>query len=423
MMIKIHPTGQANALVRARRPHLGAARRRGVAIYVLTLMIAMLVTGTAATLLSLQMANRRLYRNLADARQAELAALAGLEWSLNRYQSDPAWRSTASSGAVMPLAGTPGIVTATLTDADGDFQNDDTQPAELDVSADVNGALFKLSVSLDPVPHEALSWAIYASAQVWVLSTATVRGPVFAGGGISNFASINITNNAAFSTLPSGVIFGNVPNVKLASFVDPFPPPTLAYYLSRATDLIDGGGTFTLRDASLTSTFNSKGLANPDGIYHIDAGGRSVDLDSMFLRGTLIITNTGSNDVTFRGGCRLEPGPAGYPTLLVSMGSGNLTFTPNGPLDEPASGVDFNRDGDKLDVIAPGVYGIVWTNAATTTLGGTDTTYRGSIIAREVDVSGSVTIDDDPGLANLLRHGFTDNKLHLRRGSVRETAP
>ncbi len=416
------PTHDTTGAHRIRR----ATRRRGAAIYVLTLMVAMLVTGTAGTLLAMQMANRRLHRNVSGARQAELFARGGVEWALAKYQSDIAWRSTAVSGAITRVTPEPGaFVDTALTDVDGDFTDDDTEAAVVTVAADVDGAVFKMSASLDPQPHETLARAIYATGKVSVLSATTVRGPVHASGGFSNFASINTSNDASFTTYPSGTVFGIIPKLQYVDSVEPFPAPGSGYYTVRATPLTSVGITFDLIGVSLSETFNTTGgLVNPEGVYHINAGNRAVNIQNVFLRGTLIITNIGPNSVTIGGrGCRFERGTAGYPTLLVYGGSGDLMINPGGGLDESVEGYDVNQDGDVVDVLPSGIFGAMWTDRFLTTLGGTDVTYQGSIIARWVVISGSVTIDDDPALAGLLVPSFTDNKLHLRRGSIREVSP
>ncbi|MEE9294763.1 MAG: hypothetical protein V3W34_07365 [Phycisphaerae bacterium] len=398
--------------------------RRAAAIYVLTLMIAMIVTATATTLLALQMANRRLHRNLGDALQAEYIAYAGLDWALGKYQNDPSWRSTAVSGADIVLNLIDGIGTnVTITDPTNDFTDNDTEPVALAISSDANGALFSFTAGLDPAPHEALGYAIYASGTVTFSKVATVRGPIYSDQGFTAFLGVNNLDNGGFRMLETGSVFGTVPNLTIVPSAGPHLTPNLEFYISRATQLASAGIDFDLIDARVSSSSSTEGGANGEGVYHIDAEGAKVKLRNVYLKGTLIITNTAGNDVEIVDGCRMEPGAAGYPTLLVACWPGSLTIAPVMPLDEAGRGVDFNDDGDTQDVIPSAFFGVIWTDAPVTTLGGDGVPYTGSIIAGDVNVVDAVVIDDDPNLAGRLMHGFTDGKLHLRRGSIRATTP
>lgn len=420
-----------------RNKHVAARtrfRRRGVAIYLLTLMIAMVVTSTAVALLSMQMANRRLNRNITDAQQAELLSQAGLEWALATYQADTSWRSTADSGDDIEFSiAAESNVTVTLSDADDDFENDDADPATLTVAADVYGASYSFTAVLEPAPHETLARAIYATGEVWFWTSSIIKGPVHADDGYWAGVAPSVFDNGGFSTLSSGTVSGPIAPVNVVPPVDPFSTPDLDYYLSRATELTDSDGVFRLDQMTISRTANTQGPINTEGVYLIDAVGRDVVIEDVYLRGTLIILSSIGRNVTFQGGCYFEAGDFGYPTLLIAGRPTNVTFNPSDPLteclDRGDGGVcddvalDYNGDGDTDDVFPSGFYGIIWTNGWLTTLAGSGTTYRGSIIAREVDVSGSVTIDDDAGIAGGLVHSFTDRRLHLRRGSILEVTP
>jgi hypothetical protein len=94
-------------------------------------------------------------------------------------------------------------------------------------------------------------------------------------------------------------------------------------------------------------------------------------------------------------------------------------------LSESQNGIDFNGDGDDTDDLGLGFLGLIWTNAPLTTLRSrnTTTTFRGSVIANDVFLQDFVVVNDDPDLADRLVPEFTDERLHLRRGSVHEIAP
>lgn len=404
-------------------------RRRGAGLYLATLMLSLLVTGTGATLISMQMSARHLQDNLDGADQSALVGQAGMEWALMTVQNDSEWRSNAEDGdynqVTLDLA-PYGSVEVTVTDPDGDFQDDDTDTATLTIASDVDGAVQAFDATLEPYPHQALSHAIHASNWVTTWPGVTILGPIHADAGVTDLGGLTTGDNASFSTLSgTGFLSPSLPNPEYVDSAEPAPTPNLAFYLDQATSLFDGGADFNLSNAALSSSFSTEGATNSEGIYLINAGGRRVKLRHVYVKGTLIITNTGGRDVIFEHACRFETGDQGYPILLVDCAPGDFIINMTHLLDEEAWGVDFNGNGDDEEVLSLGFFGLVWANANLITFksNGVATTFRGSAIGSDFYLQDTVILDDDPGLATRLIPGFTDGMLHFQRGSMREIDP
>lgn len=403
-------------------------RRRGGGLYVMTFMIAVLVTSTGTAMLSMQMANRRLQTNLTVAKQAEISARSGLEWAMGKFYSDTSWRSSAVSGeeTKLELNGTPNQeISMILSDATADFQDDDTQEATLTVSSVVDGSVYDFAATLEPRPHETLARAIYSRSEVWFVGgVATVMGPIHADRGYSVEDGVDTSDNASFTTLTDGSVFGSMPEVSFVAAVEALAGPGLAHYVARATPLSgDAGDPNKYTGVGVAGPLVTRGLPNAESIYLVDGGGSAVIFEDAYFKGTMIIVNTGGNDVIFQGGCRFEEGGTGLPLLLIATDSSSVYMEPDRPLDEDVLRSDLNLNGTPSEIIPSAFTGVIWTNAQLTVLGGVGTTFRGSIIANDLDILGGVVVDDDPDLADDLMHGFTDGRLHLRQGSIRELTP
>jgi hypothetical protein len=399
-------------------------KRRAAGMYAMTLLVSVLITGIGGTLVSMQMANRRLDRNLTDAIQADLMTRSALEWTLLTYQNTPDWRAKAVVGSTAtryPVA-LKGFVVS-LTDATGDFTDDDTASVELVVKSTADGAIGALAATLEPQAHHALGHAIHTSSSVMLAQTAAVGGTLFAGESVDAGQGFDVVGDLVLETPDVSAVGGGVSFVRGDIGDATSPTPDMTFYVSRATPLTSPDSVFLLERALLTETYSTFGVVNPDGIYHIDAGGRDVLLSDVEVVGTLIITNTLGASVTIADGGRYVTGSLRYPTLLIDVASqGDVFITVGASFNEkspPKADVDYNQDGDALDTITSEFTGILWTNANKLELTDGGVTHTGSIIAGWMSVGDGVTVVGDPTLSKTLVPGFTDNKLHLKSGSVR----
>jgi len=392
-------------------------------MYMAVLLIAMLLTGAGITLISVQRADRRIQGNIGRGEQAALTAQTGMEWLFWDVNNDADWRTTRvhPDATTLEVSGL-GTLGMKVADPDGDFADDDTDQVQLSVTASHGGSSQTLQAVATPKTHPALQFAVFGNRDVSFESNATVAGPIRSNGDIIAYSTVALTDNAAFQTVSGNWISSSLEPAGYTDQAMSFPAPDLAFYANQATVVSASGNPRSISDVNLTDTNNTLGTANPKGIYWIDAGGYDLEISWTHVRGTLIITNVYSY-VWFAEPCWIEPGDAGYPTIIVYAPGREVWIAMSaGELDEDESSVDFNEDGDTDDTFAPSVGGVVWTNASDLWLRGS-WSLTGCAIGNYVHMYNGIRIDDDPDLQDRLVPGFTDGKLHLVPGSIREVAP
>jgi len=405
---------------------LKVAARRAVALYLSTLMISVLIAGTAISLVGLQRTSGRIQTNTAAWEQSEWLARAGLEYVLWVSRSDKSWRSVFDPGSAekIDVSGL-GKIEVTLTDpADGNLADDERQRIGIQVSATSGGVTQTLQAFADPAPHAALGFALFSTGSIDLGQSVSIAGPVRAHTNIGAGTPLTVLDGASFETLAGATIAAALTPATYSSRSISAPAPNPVFYSSRATTLSLSGSRLDLFNANLTETANTLGTPNAQGIYAIYAGSKDVRIENVHLRGTLIIVTASGQKVEFTNPIWFEPGPLGYPTLLINNGSGVVAFTvPADGLQESDAGIDFNQDGDQKDVFDSAVSGLVWTNGSVVELGDVGMKFTGCVVGSDITVNQGVQLDDDADLAAKLLPGFTDGKAHLVRGSVREVAP
>ncbi len=407
---------------------------RGAALYATTLLLCITVTGAGLGLVTLQMAHRRLQRNLQLSAQTSMALQSGMDWTFWMVDSDPNWRTSVVSGQDYDLASV-GLdqVTMRLEDTDGNLADDDTDPAVLTVTSVTQIAASggqavctrRLRLTAAPAPHRALAFTVFSRDAVAFTGGVAVSGPVRAQGNITDDGTTALTAGASFETVTGNTISPGLQPVTFASSAMASPAPDLAFYTNQATLLASSsGGNFDVRDAAFTSTSSSQGAANANGVYWIDAGGQEVRLENVYVKGTLVITNTRGSDINFERPCRLEQGTLGYPVLLADAATGRIefAFASGERLDETRANRDFNGDGDSADQVSPAISGLVWTRSASVILGNSGWDFTGCIIGSNIQVTGGVQLKRDATIRSRVVPGFTDGRLHIVRGTIAEVA-
>lgn len=422
-----------------RAPRAGAAGvsrtqtrrvRRGVMLYGATLMLSMLVTGMCITLVSLQMASRRMQTNLRDRRNGQGLSHTGMEFALATVQADAAWRSTFTTQPTATIKPDGlGRIDVTVADDDGDLKDDDTEAADVTIFTRVNGLEQTFSYSAQPHPSPTLGYTIAARGTITFTNSAKVDAPLYAKTSIISGGATVTTGSAASFNVPTG---GNITatltpqNVNEESYT--MPAPDLAYYISLATPLnpTGQGGTWDITGEKVTAAYNSLGAVNAKGIYVIDIGAKNLDIRDSLIEGTLIVLGNNNNKVKVDKPVIIRPGVNPYPSLIVSLGAGSSVdlVIPNALLDEATTAEDFNGDGDKVDTLTPYISGLVYVANAVTTMGGSAWKFTGCLEVGNVTVGDGVILGD--GTTNLggqLSPGFTDNLLHPLSGSGAEVLP
>lgn len=396
-------------------------------IYAMTLLISVAVTGAGITLVTVQRADRNMQHNLADVEQARYLGQSALEWTYVYVEGEPNWRTlmeaAGSASLTIPALGTTSVA---FNDGDGVLDDNDTDTVTLSVVSTVNGLTNKLETSAQSDPHPLLGYALFV-ANVITLEDCSVRGPIYAGQSIVNAGGVvSTTGNGSYSVPAGGTISpGLAPRNTNAELLTP-PRVNVAYYVNRATAIgpTSTGAKHNLDDQRFTPTANSQGAANADGVYVLDIGKKGLDIRRVRLKGTLIIRGNGGNNIHVTDPVWFDSGRSDFPTLIVDVDNASVDFDiPNSQLVESNSNVDFNEDGDKVDVFDPSVGGLVWVRSGSAELRRSAWTFKGSLVAPSVRVRDGVVVNDQATLAAKRIPGFTDNILHLMAGSTREMGP
>jgi len=396
-----------------------------VALYATTLLISLVVVAGGVSLVTLQMAGRRLQDNIETGEQSFLLTRSGLEWALAYIDTEPNWRSVMTSGAATTLEiPDAGSLTVVISDDDGDLADCDTDPVTISVAADVSGARRGIELTAGPAPHPVLSYAVFADTSIR-LKHAIMHGPAYARDTILADRYIDTEDNGSFS-VPSGgwIDWWLEPQDEDAESVDK-PAIDVNYFVGLGTLVLVGTvDNDVLKRVNLTPTDNTQGTPNALGIYYADIGNRDLEIKDLHVKGTLIVRGSGGNKVELKKGCWFEPAGYGYPALIIDVPGGKVHFMMDRTLNEDTDlPVDFNEDGDMVDVIGSSVSGLVWTEADETIIKGNGWQFTGCLIGDYVEVDDDIVLDDDPGLAVQLIPQFTDGKLHVSEGSIRETTP
>lgn len=414
--------------------------RRAAAVYLLTLSISMLLVGVGFTLITIQRADRRLQQNLACTDELKWCARAGIEIALAVMEQKPDWRATMVGDELfkdLPV-GKGKVTVQVFDDPDGQSANNDADPLRIKVVASRDGAQSCLEARLRPRPHRALRYALFGTGvePIEFRAQATVSGPVRAHGPILANAGNQVQDDASFETMTGYAIADPLAPKRFVDTAIPAPQPPMAFYQSMATVITGSSGSHCeLKGFNLTPTSNPGGTPNPHGIYWLRAGGREVLIENLHLRGTLIISETGTNGVTFQKGLMVEPGPLSYPVLLVDCPWGTLRISPDPSMLETLItitpyvpgmdllGIDMNEDGDKLDTIPSQVRGLVWSNAAHVVLEYQQWSFSGCLIGNRITVDHGVNVDNDLALLDTSCPGFVDSAMSVEQGSIREGRP
>ncbi len=403
--------------------------RPGVVTFFLVLALAVLTLAASLAMVAGTVAQQEACMAARDGRTLEWTARSGLQWALWRTYSDPLWRTTLpvnANGAwtTQPLSVGSGSFTVYGTDpVDGDLTDDPTDPVSLTVRASVGQTVVEYLATLEPYTHPVLAFAVFSANKHIVFKNAPViEAPVRGNAALSDdkTTTVDVTAGGRLETLTGQ----NVSNTLLpyTTFV-PEEMPSLApdfdWYASRATLL----STKSISRASLTesSLYISGDVfpPNPDGIYLIDGSTDNVSLKDVYLRGTLLIDR--ADGVEISGGFRCELGPLGGPTLLVRTKPGTQVdiLIDRPVLDEPSDGVDYNADGDTVDVIASRLKGLIWTNRRLQIQPSVSLISEGLLAGNHVHINGRVYLRKYPGQESWLVPGTLGPGLRIRPGSVR----
>ena len=362
--------------------------------------------------------------------QAERVAAAGAEQALHQAATLSGWRSfVADAGPDTPLVSdvdfAGGRFTVYVYDPDNQaLILDPMRPLvirSIGVYQDTTRTLCLRAVA--PI-HEAVTYAVCSTMNNWDLDLSegiTLHGAVRANEDVrvTDSSGVHVVGDlyspsAAFVT-PS-LLDADTQHITADRSIS-MPEPDFQWFIGRASRV----NATTLTNAVLTPLVNLYGLINLDGLYYIDGGGGPVEIENLYLQGTLVINNT--NGVTFKKGLIHKAVRLDYPAILCDAPWGGLVFELDNSLSELTMILDLNGDGDLLDALPSEINGIVYNSSLLNGFvkpgSAAGVTVRGSVIARTLSLHGAnVTIDQNLDLITHPVVGFQGIGLVRVAGSL-----
>ncbi|MGE3316531.1 MAG: hypothetical protein AB7O26_15555 [Planctomycetaceae bacterium] len=354
--------------------------RRGAALYITVLSVALIVTTLGLAGLQLLTTKRQQTRTAGDLIKARSNAHSAVELALRVLANDPNWRTNYSSGVESTKfavgSTSEGTVSWILEDSDGSLTDSDTS-LRLKGVGRVGNVVQVMSVQVTTTGNAltCLEVAVCSNGLVTLNSNST----------ITTNQKLH-TNNSVAS---SGTVNSDVDSVSPISGTgyngtNTVPAPARSvpgtsvfdYYIANGTvipysSLSNAPQARQINQVVLSPSSNPYGTGtNPQGIYVIDCGGSNIRIQESRIVGTLVILNSGSGSEVLNA-VNWEPAVANYPALLVqgnflirhgaaalseSTGAGR-NYNPTGT---PYAGVE---DSDQTDTYPSVIKGIVYISA------------------------------------------------------------
>lgn len=242
------------------------------------------------------------------------------------------------------------------------------------------------------------------SATTITFRDAVLDGHIRANGNI--VATGDIDFSGTIETLSGSQVTAQIDSSQVA-FVDealPIPDLPLSELLTLCSPMMGvpfdaTANALEIENTILTPNSNPFGGLNSMGAYSLDADGRNVILRDLYVRGMIVIHDAGT--VTIDSGYHHQRVDPSLPTLVVA---GNLDMQLETSLIEAASLIDFNADGDLLDIHSPYVAGIVRASGSLTLpYAGT---VHGSAFGQSIVLVGAATLEDDAQLLSFPVRGY-----------------
>lgn len=411
------------------------------------LYVGVMITSTIVAIVGLAAMSvaRTQLRNATGGMDDELArilAQSGVELGIAQINNDPSWQTNISHGVELPAGG----VSA----------NGGTMHWQLDNGPGGNGKLLtgigrkddaevRLQVGIGTGGANTVGAPLLVSGTINILA-ATDSLVVNAGPLRCNST---VTNNGILTADVEAQGFTNG-GTHTGSTTVPGPIHDLPdsatvfdYYVSEGTLipnslLDDGSGGLSMSDVLLSPSSNPYGSPDPDGIYVINAQGKSLSIKWVRVVGTLVVINggTGFNDTELAKEVNFEPAYANYPSLMVegdllvkitdfSLSESDRSRNYNPP-GTPWQGI---TDTDTSDTYFSGFAGVVYCKGKLTLNGNNSNKaarFSGTVICDGnlvVEQDSQASIDHDPVPAGNPPPGFgTSSSGQITPGSWKRIA-
>jgi hypothetical protein len=264
----------------------------------------------------------------------------GLEAAARKAALSSTWRSDPTTWLDQRQLG-DGRVTVVASDpvdglvaVDGARGSSSADGVRLTATAIVNGLSRGLRADYLPLPHEALTQAVYGRSHICAIGVA-VEGRIRCNGEVLDYGSTAVHGDITTvtgATVSPGFDDADTDILYVASSL---AMPAVGFsWFQAAGQRITLPVSRAINNTRITSTFNPYGSASPRGIYWIDAGGGDIYLYQVAIEACLAVLNArtvyiGSADGQTTPYYHRSPDPDRLPALAVQ---GNLTMRVEGGL-------------------------------------------------------------------------------------------
>jgi hypothetical protein len=387
--------------------------RQGSA-YVLVLGVALLLTVIGmGTLLTTRLAGKQ-SGNATDWQQSGLIAQSMVEQAMSylnaQIAANPAgWRSSFTSytsGGAVAFSQTTSIGAGSWVvkdQVDGNFANNYADPFQLYGIGKVGQTTRVYSVQVVPAgsPMDVLRCGLHAGGSINTSGTITLgAGPISSNGNIKTQANISGNLEAQSQNGTAGNVHGFL---TVPAAIKPMPSPGLYnIYLAKATAIPWSTLGSGINNQLLTSTSNSFGPTNPDGVYSIVVpSGQNFTISSSRIKGTLVISMAGGCTLNITGPILWEPSRTDYPILIVQGTNVTVNITgSNTWLSESTVGLDLNGNGTTTDDLPPQYRGLIHIIGATNSVQLSNNAYILGLLVTDgaVTTNNQTSFISDPNL-------------------------
>ncbi|MDA1017122.1 MAG: hypothetical protein O3A00_22015 [Planctomycetota bacterium] len=341
--------------------------RRGAALYMIVLTVAMIVSVLGLAGLKVARIERKRATSDGDMLHARANARSAVELALRVIANDSNWRTTHTNSVETALqslgTNATGTVSWVLEDSDGSLTDTDTN-LRLKGIGRVGNTVQVSSVKLDgtlPIP-DTLQCSAYAVGNITQSSTSTTNGGPFASQSLLYVGSEIIGDAEGNPVTISGT--GSV----TGTVTDPGPNRTMPSagvwdtYMALATPIpftnfpVDpvNSNKREFNRQLLGATVNPFGPTDADGVYYIQIpAGKHLNVTKSRIHATLLIELGAGAKFDTQQSCMWDPyNGNNYPCAIVKS-SGNADFdlmSSNATLKEQqAPKFNYNPPGEPYD--------------------------------------------------------------------------
>lgn len=387
---------------------------------VVALLATMLVVGLAHET-AMRLESRQ---GLRFGATALASAQAGLEAGARRATTTTTWRSGATTWLDQRAVGDARVTVVASDPADGRVAVDGSvgsssaDPVRLTSTATYRGVARALQADYLPLPHLALTHAVYGQTHICAMGV-TLEGRVRANGDVFDYGAVTIHGDV--TTLTGATVYPNLDDedtdVIYVSGTLPLPAVDFDWFVA-AGERISLPVSRVISTTRITPTSNPYGSASARGIYWIDANYGDLYLHQVAIEACLVVLNA---DEVFVGSSsggttpyyHRSPDPDRLPALVVE---GDLTMRVEGGVTVtlPAIGVTYTCGMEGVFFCTGDFWG-PQLDASTAI------TVNGAIVGDALHLRGPGTlIRHDPNLNRSPVVEMTRNGLRLQAATTQE---